>query len=109
MTTNVIPIIILSGVVLLLMVSLIGLPIFMHINRNRETIIPPTRLSHVVCPYCSLEFDYAWIPGVSFTDVRMFKKRIFYCPGCKKCLEYNVFDSRVDPKTHHCKTRIGPS
>ena len=109
MTGKLILIIIPAVVTLLLIALIVGLIIFMRINRKGNKVISPTKLSHIVCPKCGLEFDYAWIPGASFTDVRLFNSRLFNCPGCGNCSKFNVYDTTVDPETHHCKVRVGPS
>ncbi len=40
-------------------------------------------MSHLKCPKCGKEFDYAFIPMVSMTSVRMGKSRYLRCPYCK--------------------------
>jgi hypothetical protein len=67
-----------------------------------------TLMSHLQCPKCGGEFDYVYIPGISFTSIRMGGSRLLRCPVCGKS---SVFDlsNRVDPKTHHCARRVGPS
>lgn len=68
------------------------------------------QLSHLQCPKCGGQFDYAWIPGGSFTAVRFFHMRLFGCPVCGGWSWFNVWDTRVDPDTHSCgNIRIGPS
>jgi hypothetical protein len=66
-------------------------------------------LSHLKCEKCGTEFDYAWIPGVSFTSVRLGSSRIFRCPVCRKFSVFDIWDTRVDRRTHHCDIRVGPS
>ena len=67
------------------------------------------QLSHLKCKKCGTEFDYAWFPGVSFTSVRLVNSRFFRCPGCGGFSVFNIWDTRVDPETHHCPIQIGPS
>jgi predicted RNA-binding Zn-ribbon protein involved in translation (DUF1610 family) len=71
-------------------------------------VTPPFRLSHLVCPSCGFQFDYQWIPGMSFTSIRWFGARYFSCPRCGVSSWFNIRDTEVDPETHHCETRIGP-
>jgi len=67
------------------------------------------QLSHVKCNKCGTEFDYAWIPGVTFTSIRLVTLRYFACPVCRKWSVFNIWNTRVDPETHHCAIKIGPS
>ena len=67
------------------------------------------QLSHLKCTKCGTEFDYAWIPFVSFTSVRLGISRYLRCPVCTKWSVFNIWDTRVDPETHHCNIRVGPS
>ena len=68
-------------------------------------------LSHLKCTKCDCEFDYAWVPGASFTSVRLGKSRFIRCPcpGCGAWEEFNIWDTRVDPRTHPKHLRVGPS
>jgi hypothetical protein len=67
------------------------------------------QLSHLKCPKCASEFDYAFVPGASFTSVRLGTSRYIRCPVCHKWSVFDLRSTRVDPKTHHCENRIGPS
>ena len=67
------------------------------------------QLSHLKCPKCGSEFDYAYVPGASFTSVRLGGSRFLRCPVCHKWSVFNIWNTRVDPNTHHCGVRIGPS
>ena len=66
-------------------------------------------LSHLKCGKCGTEFDYAWIPGASLTSIRLGGSRYFRCPSCRKFSLFNICNTQVDPKAHHCSIRIGPS
>ena len=66
------------------------------------------QLSHLRCEKCGTEFDYAWLPGVSFTSMRLGAFRFFRCPVCGRFSVFNICDTRVDPETHHCPIQIGP-
>jgi len=100
-----------SGVVAFIVpvIVLVGILVFMLLNRRSLKVIPPTQLSHLVCSHCGFEFDYAWVPGASFTSIRLGIARLFNCPRCGESSLFNIWDTRVDPATHHCETRIGPS
>jgi len=67
------------------------------------------QLSHLKCEKCGGEFDYAWVPFGSFTAIRLGLSRYFVCPICNKWSVFDVWDTRVDPETHHCDIQIGPS
>lgn len=74
--------------------------------RNRLTY-----LSQLKCIKWDCEFDYAWIPGASFTSVRLVRSRLIQCPcpGCGQWEKFNIWDMRVDPRTHPKHLRVGPS
>ncbi len=67
------------------------------------------QVSHLVCGNCGSQFDYAWVPLMSFTAIRFGAARLFACPVCGKFAAFNIWNTRVDPETHHCDIRIGPS
>jgi transcription elongation factor Elf1 len=67
-------------------------------------------LSHLQCRNCGRQFDYAWIPGMSLSAIRLFHSRYFACPICGKWSVFNIWDTRVDPEKHYCgNIRVGPS
>jgi hypothetical protein len=100
---------VISVAVIVPVILLVGILVFMLLNLRRAKVIPPTQLSHLVCPHCELEFDYAWLPGASFTSIRLGPLRLFNCPRCGELSLFNIWRTKVDPDTHHCETRIGPS
>lgn len=65
-------------------------------------------LSHLVCEKCGGQFDYAWVPGMSLTSIRWFNSRYMACPVCGRPSMFDIWDTRVDPETHHCNIQIGP-
>lgn len=67
------------------------------------------QLSHLKCGKCGGVFDYAWIPGMSITALRLFGSRLFACPVCRKWSVFDIWNTRVDPGTHHCDIQVGPS
>ena len=82
--------------------------IFLALSRSK----PGTgvvQLSHLKCTKCNSEFDYAWIPGGSVTSIRLGNSRLTRCPVCKRWSLFNIWDTRVDPKTHPAHLRVGPS
>ena len=47
--------------------------------------------SRLTCPECGRTFDYSYVPGASFTAVRLGSRRYFACPLCGK---RSLFDLR---------------
>jgi hypothetical protein len=93
------------GVVIV--VAVVTTFILARTSQPRLTRVVP--LSHLKCPKCGTEFDYAWIPGASLTSIRLAGWRILSCPVCRKFSVFNIWKTRVDPETHHCPIRVGPS
>ncbi len=93
-----------EGIIIAVIIVGIGL-LFVFAPRLSRIV----QLSHLKCIRCGAEFDYAWIPFLSFTSVRLIKWRCFMCPVCRKWSLFNIWDTRVDPEIHHCDIRIGPS
>lgn len=67
------------------------------------------QLSHLNCRKCGAQFDYAWIPGGSLTSIRLGNSRYLRCPVCKKWSVFNIWKTKVDPESHHCEIKMGPS
>ena len=67
--------------------------------------------SIVECPHCHYKFNYEFIPGVSFTSIRLGPARIFKCPNCKELHKFNINHFGTDPSlpTHgdNAETSIG--
>jgi hypothetical protein len=73
---------------------------------SRSSVV---QLSHLNCRKCGAQFDYAWIPGGSLTSIRLGNSRYLRCPVCKKSSVFNIWNTKVDPKSHHCEIKVGPS
>lgn len=52
-------------------------------------------LSKLTCTKCSHTFDYRWIPGGSFTAIRLGTKRYMRCPSCHKWSMFDIWSTRV--------------
>ena len=67
--------------------------------------------SIVECPHCHYKFNYEFIPGASFTSIRLGPARIFKCPNCKELHKFNINHFGTDPAlpTHgdNAETSIG--
>ena len=53
--------------------------------------------SRLTCPKCGKTFDYEWLPGGSFTALRLGTKRYMRCPLCKKWSLFDVVYTIVKP------------
>jgi hypothetical protein len=51
--------------------------------------------SRLTCPKCHRSFDYDWIPGASFTAVRLGTGRYMACPLCRKWSYFDVYHTLV--------------
>jgi len=67
--------------------------------------------SIVECPHCHYRFNYEFIPGASFTSIRLGPARIFKCPNCKELHKFyiNHFGTAPSLPTHgdNAETSIG--
>ena len=90
-------------------VDVILVAVVLMLRSRKGMVGGPVMLSHLKCPKCNVEFDYAYLPGASFTSLRLGGSRFLQCPDCHKWSVFNLIGTRVDPKTHHCEKRIGPS
>jgi hypothetical protein len=90
-------------------VVILAVVMVLMLRARKGTVGGPVMLSHLKCPKCNTEFDYAYLPGASFTSLRLGNSRLLQCPECHKWSTFNLSSTRVDPKTHHCERRIGPS
>jgi DNA-directed RNA polymerase subunit RPC12/RpoP len=50
---------------------------------------PPT--AHLKCARCGSPFDYEYVPGASFTGLRLAGRRYMRCPACH---QFTIFDLR---------------
>ena len=51
--------------------------------------------SHLRCPKCQQEFDYDWVPGASFTAVRLGPARYMACPLCHHWSTFDLYGNMV--------------
>ena len=70
----------------------IGIAIVLYIVFPR---FGPHYTSKLTCPKCGKEFDYNWVPGGSFTAVRLGNKRYLCCPHCHEWSTYNIKSTRT--------------
>jgi hypothetical protein len=64
--------------------------------RNRAARSPGivTR-SRLTCPKCRRTFDYDYIPGASFSTVRLGTSRYMRCPLCRRWSRFELAANRV--------------
>jgi hypothetical protein len=51
--------------------------------------------SRLTCPKCHETFDYDYVPGVSFTTVRLGAGRYMPCPKCRRWSYFNLVRTRI--------------
>jgi hypothetical protein len=52
--------------------------------------VPLTTTRRLLCPKCGGSFDYEYVPGVSFTAIRLGNYRYMRCPICQKFSKFNM-------------------
>jgi hypothetical protein len=57
------------GIIIAIIVLIIVFGVLIYARRRGAGGI--VLLSHLRCPKCASEFDYAYVPGMSFTSVRL--------------------------------------
>ncbi|MGD0978997.1 MAG: hypothetical protein ABR962_07650 [Candidatus Bathyarchaeia archaeon] len=55
----------------------------------------PHYTSKLTCPKCGKMFNYNWVPGGSFTSLRLGSKRYPRCPHCHKWSTYPIMSTRT--------------
>jgi DNA-directed RNA polymerase subunit RPC12/RpoP len=51
--------------------------------------------SRLTCPKCKQQFDYGWVPGGSFTAIRLGTERYLRCPHCHGWSTFEMLSTRV--------------
>jgi hypothetical protein len=64
----------------------------------------PHWTSRLTCPKCGKTFDYNWLPGGSFSAVRMGKKRYLSCPLCHEWSTFDIWSTRIKAEEKPEKT-----
>ncbi len=93
--------------ILVSLLVLILLGVFYRLKRTSPSGEYPF-VSHLVCPKCGSAFDYLWVPFITLTAIKLFDSRLFSCPVCGRSSIFNVWSTRVDPRSHRCPIQIGP-
>lgn len=53
--------------------------------------------SALTCPKCGRPFEYKWVPGASFSALRLGRDRHLKCPLCSEWSTFNILDTRIEP------------
>jgi len=65
-------------------------------RRNRALGTPGlVSRARLVCPKCGGTFDYDFVPGASFTAVRLGTSRYMPCPLCHRWSTFDVSSNRL--------------
>ena len=55
----------------------------------------------VTCPKCGQTFDYEFVPGGSFSAIRLGKYRYMKCRKCGKWELFNITENLSETQKHH--------
>ena len=58
----------------------------------------PHYTSRLTCPKCGKTFDYEWLPGGSFSAIRLGTKRYMRCQLCGKWALFEMLKTLVPPE-----------
>ena len=61
--------------------------------------------SKLTCPKCGKEFDYEWVPGGSFSSVRLGTKRYLRCPNCHEWSTFEILTTRAEKIDNNPSTK----
>jgi hypothetical protein len=51
--------------------------------------------SRLTCPKCQKQFDYNWVPGGSFSAIRLGAERYLRCPNCHAWSTFDILATRI--------------
>ena len=51
--------------------------------------------SRLTCSKCNGTFEYKWVPGASFSAIRLGRERYLRCPLCNQWSTFDVLRTRV--------------
>jgi DNA-directed RNA polymerase subunit RPC12/RpoP len=75
--------------VLLVIVAVIAYLVFPRVKGLHYT-------SRLTCPKCGKQFDYEWVPGGSFSVVRLWNQRYMRCPKCHRWSTFEIWKTRIN-------------
>jgi DNA-directed RNA polymerase subunit RPC12/RpoP len=61
--------------------------------------------SRLTCPKCGKQFDYEWVPGGSFSAVRLVNKRHIRCPNCHAWSTFEILTTRAKKTDNNPSTK----
>jgi len=61
--------------------------------------------SGLTCPKCGKKFDYDWVPGGSFSAVRLVNKRYLRCPNCHEWSTFEILTTRAEKIDNNPSTK----
>jgi DNA-directed RNA polymerase subunit RPC12/RpoP len=56
-----------------------------------------TRTRRLLCPKCGSSFDYEFIPGASFSAIRLGNSRYMRCPICQRFSVFKMTGPEATP------------
>ena len=66
--------------------------------------IGPRYISLLTCPKCGKPFDYNWVPGASFSALRLGGgNRYLQCPNCHEWSTFDVRSTRASSRSREKK------
>ena len=65
------------------------------------------RENTLVCPKCNRTFNYQFVPGASFTSLRLGTSRFMKCPQCGKWSVIKIISRPVLPADRTVTTKKG--
>ena len=65
------------------------------------------RENTLVCPKCRGQFNYQFVPGASFTSLRLGRSRYMKCPLCGKWSVFKIVFNPPTPSDQTLKTSKG--
>jgi hypothetical protein len=83
------------GVAAVVVVVLVAYYVWAY-RRNRAIGSPGLVMrSRLTCPRCHQTFDYDYVPGASFTAVRLGTSRYMRCPLCRRRSTFDLVSTRI--------------
>jgi len=65
------------------------------------------RENTLTCPKCNKQFNYQFLPGASFTSLRLGRSRYLKCPHCGKWSVIKIVENPPKPSVQTLTTQKG--
>ncbi len=85
------------GIAVVTVVLVVGFYLWVARRNRREGTPGLVTRSRLTCPKCHQTFDYDYLPGASFTAVRLGPNRYMPCPLCHQWSTFNLSKTRGTP------------